>query len=199
MYDQLINEISRRYGLDPGVVYATIQTESSGNPNAYRFEPHLGEASYGLGQLLESTARGLGYKGPAQGLYNPQTNVDLLAKYVKKAYDAGAKTPQDIATYYNTGHLGGNPTPGHIQRFTNYYDEFQRRNAPTSPVYGPFLPAAAVNPISQGIRSYVVQRGDTLASIAQKLLGNSSLYRKLTGYSSGNPNLIYPGETIRSG
>ena len=42
-------------------------------------------------------------------------------------------------------------------------------------------------------RTYVVQSGDTLSSIAAWL--GVSIYN-ITGYSSGNMNLIYPGETL---
>ena len=42
-------------------------------------------------------------------------------------------------------------------------------------------------------RTYVVQRGDTLSSIAARY-GTS--WRNITGYRSGNPNVIYIGETL---
>ena len=42
-------------------------------------------------------------------------------------------------------------------------------------------------------RTYVVQSGDTLSGIAAKLGVPMS---QITGYSSGNPNLIYAGETL---
>jgi GH25 family lysozyme M1 (1,4-beta-N-acetylmuramidase) len=42
-------------------------------------------------------------------------------------------------------------------------------------------------------RTYVVQSGDTLSGIASRLGVN--MYN-ITGYSSGNMNLIYPGETL---
>lgn len=42
-------------------------------------------------------------------------------------------------------------------------------------------------------RTYVVQSGDTLSGIASRL--GVSIYN-ITGYSSGNMNLIYPGETL---
>jgi LysM repeat protein len=40
---------------------------------------------------------------------------------------------------------------------------------------------------------YVVEKGDTLGGIAKKLGVSTS---NLTGYRSGNTNLIYPGETL---
>ncbi len=45
--------------------------------------------------------------------------------------------------------------------------------------------------------TYVVQRGDTLSRIARKLGLRS--YRELSGYRSGNPNRIYPGEVLAYG
>lgn len=45
--------------------------------------------------------------------------------------------------------------------------------------------------------TYTVQKGDTLSGIASKLgLGS---YNQLSGYRSGNPNLIYPGEVLSYG
>lgn len=47
-------------------------------------------------------------------------------------------------------------------------------------------------PESSG-RTYTVQPGDTLSSIAAKLGVTQS---QITGFHSGNPNLIYPGEVL---
>lgn len=44
-----------------------------------------------------------------------------------------------------------------------------------------------------GSRTYVVQSGDYLSGIASRL-GIS--WTQLTGYRSGNPSLIYPGEVL---
>lgn len=42
-------------------------------------------------------------------------------------------------------------------------------------------------------QTYVVQPGDTLSGIGAKF---GVPYGQITGYKSGNPNLIYPGETL---
>ncbi len=63
--------------------------------------------------------------------------------------------------------------------------------APAQPLTSATVPqgtAGAVQPTS-----YTVQAGDTLGAIAGKLGVPVS---QLTGYRSGNPNLIYPGEMI---
>lgn len=44
--------------------------------------------------------------------------------------------------------------------------------------------------------SYTVSKGDTLSGIGSKLGIN---WRDLSGYKSGNPNLIYPGEVLTYG
>lgn len=43
---------------------------------------------------------------------------------------------------------------------------------------------------------YVVQKGDTLSGIGAR---NGVDWRQITGFRSGNPNLIYPGEVVRWG
>lgn len=52
--------------------------------------------------------------------------------------------------------------------------------------------AASTATVATGGR-YVVRSGDTLSGIAARLgIG----YTQLTGYRSGNPNVIYPGEVL---
>ena len=51
----------------------------------------------------------------------------------------------------------------------------------------------ATTSASGGSRTYTVRSGDTLSGIAQRL-GIS--WTQLTGYRSGNPSLIYPGEVL---
>lgn len=46
---------------------------------------------------------------------------------------------------------------------------------------------------SAGGRVYTVRSGDTLSGIAQRLGVSMS---QITGYHSGNPSLIYPGEVL---
>lgn len=58
-------------------VLAVIQIESSFQVVAYRAEPKINDASYGLMQILYSTALDRGYSGPPEGLYDPETNIRL--------------------------------------------------------------------------------------------------------------------------
>lgn len=49
---------------------------------AYRYEPAKGEASYGVSQVLASTARDMGLKGDPKQLYNPSVCVRISILYL---------------------------------------------------------------------------------------------------------------------
>ena len=63
--------------------------------------------------------------------------------------------------------------------------------APAKPAPAPAKPAPAPKPAG---RTYTVQAGDTLSGIAAKLGVSPSA---ISGYRSGDPNLIYPGEVLK--
>ncbi len=63
--------------------------------------------------------------------------------------------------------------------------------APSNPAPAPAKPAPAPKPAG---RTYTVQAGDTLSGIAAKLGVSTGA---ISGYRSGNPNLIYPGEVLK--
>lgn len=68
-------------------VLAVIEIESSFNPRAYRAEPQINDASYGLMQVLATTAADRGYRGPVEGLFDPETNIRLGMRQLKWSWD----------------------------------------------------------------------------------------------------------------
>lgn len=123
-YHNLIAKTSLKYDLDPQLIYATIMTESEGNEMAYRYEPHLGEASLCMGQILISTARGLGFSGNPQNIYKPDICIDLIGKYYRNYLNQYEYlTPQQLARAYNSGSPWGRAVWGHISRFNSWYYE----------------------------------------------------------------------------
>lgn len=93
---------------DPALVMGIIETESSYNPSAYRFEAHLGEASWGLMQILESSARDRGMVGPPDQLLDPATGILFGMRQLKWSYDylaqrGGPPSRLQLLSAYNAG------------------------------------------------------------------------------------------------
>lgn len=123
-FSKLIAETADKYDLDPQLIYATIMTESRGNPNAYRFEPRLKDASLCLGQILTSTARLLGFKGAAKELYKPEICIDLIGRYHRMMLDKhGDLSVNELAAAYNTGSPRKHPYPGYLKRFNGFLED----------------------------------------------------------------------------
>ena len=88
-YLDLIREVKRRYGFEhvpDSLTLATIETESSFNPNAIREEPAINDASYGLMQILYGTAKGEGYTGLPLGLLDPEENIRRGTSYQARLF-----------------------------------------------------------------------------------------------------------------
>lgn len=76
--------------VDPAMLTAMMQIESSFRPSATRFEPHLNDSSFGLMQVLFSTAKWLrnelGYRAfslsDGAAMFDPATSVYFGAAYV---------------------------------------------------------------------------------------------------------------------
>ena len=106
-----------------------------------------------------------------------------------------------IRQYASTGRLngwGGNldlniayMTRDQWAKYANPGGKPAAAPAPSKPAPAPAKPAPAPKPAG---RTYTVQAGDTLSGIAAKLGVSTSA---ISGYRSGNPNLIYPGEVLK--
>jgi len=93
---------------DPALIMGIIETESSYDPSAYRYEAHLGEASYGLMQILESSARDRGMTGPATQLFDPATGILFGMRQLKWSHDylaqrVGQPSRLQLLSAYNAG------------------------------------------------------------------------------------------------
>lgn len=122
-YGHLIRQAAQEYDLDPNLIFATIMVESGGDTYAIRHEPRINDASYGLGQILYGTAKGIGYRGKPEGLYDPQTNIYLIAKYHRRNFDRYTELDAlELTTAYNTGSPYKRPHPGHLAKFNKWYN-----------------------------------------------------------------------------
>jgi len=74
-YHLLADSLGRAHGVDPALILAVIHNESGGDPDAFPENPARDGASFGLMQVELPTARGLGFKGSARLLFDPQVSM----------------------------------------------------------------------------------------------------------------------------
>ncbi|ATU91024.1 lytic transglycosylase domain-containing protein [Phyllobacterium zundukense] len=98
-YSTIINSYAASYGVPVALANAVISVESNYQPNT------TGSAGeIGLMQIKLSTARGLGYTGTREALYNPDTNIRWGMKYLAGAHKLGNGTTCGTILRYNAGH-----------------------------------------------------------------------------------------------
>ena len=153
-YQTPILAASKKYGVPIPAIIATIFTESSGKAKAYRYEPLFYRryiknqkqwknspyyksprriaASYGLVQVMYTTAYKIGFRGKPEDLYEPEANIDAGAAYIASAYQVKNHEwdPPKIACAYNAGSVrattknnwGMYHHPGHLGRWIPAYN-----------------------------------------------------------------------------
>lgn len=99
-YDNLIDQASRQYGVEPALIKAVIRQESAFNPDAVS---HAG--AKGLMQLMDNTGRGLGVTDPFDPVQNIHGGTKYLANLLRK-YDGQVEI---ALAAYNAG-------PGRVDR-----------------------------------------------------------------------------------
>lgn len=103
-----INDAEFGGAFDPAFIMGIIATESSYDPAAYRWEAALGEASWGLMQVLESTARDRGLVGPPEQMFDPATGIRFGLRQLQwisgyLAQRIGQPSRLQILSAYNAG------------------------------------------------------------------------------------------------
>lgn len=101
-YAPEIHAAAKAHGLRPAFLWAIVAKESAFNPRAFRREPKIGDASYGLGQLLYGTAKTMGFRGQPDELFEVPTNLQYAAKYLASRLRL-AGNEDGAASAYNGG------------------------------------------------------------------------------------------------
>lgn len=96
-FDTFINDSSQRWGIDANLLRAIIATESSFNITATRDETD--DKSYGLGQILLSTAKGYDKTIDSIKLSDPRTNIDLTARILSDNLRSTGNLNSAISAY----------------------------------------------------------------------------------------------------
>ncbi|MCB4363305.1 lytic transglycosylase domain-containing protein [Hydrogenophaga taeniospiralis] len=93
----LVEHISQRHGMDPALVLALIDVESSFNPRAV--SP---KGARGLMQLMPDTARAYGMRDPRE-LHIPEKNLDFGIRHLKDLLQAHNNNWALTLAAYNAG------------------------------------------------------------------------------------------------
>jgi hypothetical protein len=78
--DGLITKYAALYGIPEQLLHRVVKRESRYNPAAYN------RGHYGLMQIKYATARSMGYDGPAEGLFDAETNIKYAGRYLRGAW-----------------------------------------------------------------------------------------------------------------
>ena len=78
--DALIEKYAALYGIPESLLHRVVKRESTYNPRAYN------RGHYGLMQIKYATAKSMGYEGPAEGLFDAETNIKYAGKYLRGAW-----------------------------------------------------------------------------------------------------------------
>lgn len=93
-----INYWADYYDVPASLVHRVVIRESNHQPGA-RNGPY-----YGLMQIVPQTARTMGYRGPASGLLDADTNLKYAVKYLRGAYLVADRNPDKAVMWYARGY-----------------------------------------------------------------------------------------------
>lgn len=122
LHDSFIVDSSRRYGIDPLLIYSQMHQESS-----FKIHATSHKGASGLMQLMPATARRFG----VTKIYDPKQNIDAGVKYMRWLLDTFNGDVVLALAGYNAGEgavlkYGGNVPPyretqEYVRRITSRY------------------------------------------------------------------------------
>ncbi len=96
--DRLITYYAKLNNIPEELVHRVVKRESTYNPRAYN------SGNYGLMQIRYNTAKGLGYEGPAEGLFDAETNLKYATKYLAGAWMVADNQNDGAVKLYASGY-----------------------------------------------------------------------------------------------
>ncbi len=96
--DALITKYAAIYEIPEALLHRVIKRESRYNPKAYN------SGNYGLMQIRYNTAKGMGYEGTADGLFDAETNIKYGAKYLRGALMVADNQHDGAVRLYASGY-----------------------------------------------------------------------------------------------
>jgi soluble lytic murein transglycosylase-like protein len=96
--NERISYYARVYDVPESLIHRSIVRESGYNPAAHR------GPFWGLMQVRLDTARSMGYRGPARGLLDADTNLKYAVAYLSNAYLVAGGNPERALALYASGY-----------------------------------------------------------------------------------------------
>jgi soluble lytic murein transglycosylase-like protein len=121
-YNALVDEASRRWGVNPALIHAVITAESNYDPEA------LSRAgAMGLMQLMPGTARRFGVADP----WDPEQNVNGGTRYLRELLDRFRNVKLALAAY--------NAGEGAVEQYGNQVPPYEETQTYVDRVMGLFF------------------------------------------------------------
>lgn len=98
-YEALIQKFANKYDVPVNLAHAVVRVESN-----YKARTKGAAGEIGLMQIKPSTARGLGFNGSVQDLYDPATNLEYGMRYLARAHKLSGGNTCGTILKYNAGH-----------------------------------------------------------------------------------------------
>ncbi len=105
-YESLIQKFANKYNVPVNLAHAVVSVESN-----YQARTKGAAGEIGLMQIKPSTARGLGFNGSVQDLYDPATNLEYGMRYLARAYKLSGGNTCGTILKYNAGHAAKKMNP----------------------------------------------------------------------------------------
>lgn len=121
--EKLIEKYSAVYEVPVELVRHVVNRESTFNPKAYN------HGHWGLMQIKHQTARGMGYDGPASGLFDAETNLKYAVKYLRGAWLVAGRDQKRADWLYQTGYYYEAKRKGLLEETGLGVDRKRRRAA----------------------------------------------------------------------
>jgi soluble lytic murein transglycosylase-like protein len=122
--ERLIEKYSAIYEVPVELVRHVVNRESTFNPKAFN------HGHWGLMQIKHATARGMGYDGPATGLFDAETNLKYAVKYLRGAWLVSGGNAKRADTLYQTGYYYDAKRKGLLEATGLGVDHKRRRLQP---------------------------------------------------------------------
>jgi soluble lytic murein transglycosylase-like protein len=96
--DALIAKYANHYEVPVELVRRVVRKESNFNPAARN------RIYWGLMQIRHDTAQTMGYRGPAEGLLDAETNLNYAVRYLRGAYITAGGNHDRAVRHYQRGY-----------------------------------------------------------------------------------------------